>query len=237
MGRMTDIIGSVLGRYQFGIGGPLFKRDGSTQTIQARTADDSALTDLVVATLQAAGINVTGNDIVLNSDGASGADRKMTLRRPSTGMSADVVIVLPAADPAPGQALTVASFAGGVITLEYTTVAGGTDKMVWDTTTIAFGDASPAAMFSKPANAVVMAVKVVIDTPFDGAPQLSVGIAGTTAKYLPTTAVDLTADAGTVFEWDPGLGPQAAESVIATYSAGGATEGSARVLTGYVIPS
>lgn len=236
MGRFTDIIGVITGNLQFGIGGPRIKRNGTT--LEARNAADNALAALVASALTAAGVNITGDDLVLNSDaGGAGADRTMTLRRPSSGMSGDLVIVLPAGDPAVGQALTVASFAGGVITLEYTTVAGGTDKMVWDTTTIGFGTASPAAMFSKPENAVVMAVKVVIDTPFDGAPQLSVGIAGTTAKYLPTTAVDLTADAGTVFEWDPGLGPQSAESMIATYSAGGATEGSARVLTGYVIPS
>jgi hypothetical protein len=93
-------------------------------------------------------------------------------------------------------------------------------------------------MFTLPSGAVITAVRVVVDTPFNGAPSLSVGITGTTSKYMSSTQVDLTADAKTVFEVEPGEpAPGGAENLIATYAAGGATAGSARILVDYVIPS
>ena len=237
MGRMSDLLGTLIDSFQIGKGGPRIKRNGNN--IDLRNAADNAYINLIVATLQAAGIDVTGNDIRLNSDAAgAGDDRVMTLRRPSTGMANDLTIVLPAGNPSPGQAMTVASFAGNVVTLEYTTVAGGNDKAVWDTTSLAFGDSSPKAMFNLPANAVVLAVKVIIDTQFNGAPELSIGISGTPSKYMGTGQVDLTAAAGTVFEVAPALAAVGSvEALIATYSAGGASAGAARILVGYVIPS
>ena len=237
MGVIKDIIGNITGNFQFGIGGPRIKRNGTA--LEARNAADNALANLVAAILTANGVSVTGDDLVLNSDASgAGSDRTMTLRRPSAGMSQNIVVVMPANDPAPGQALTVASFAGGVVTLEYSTIAGGTDKVVCDTTSLAFGASSPVAMFTLPANAVVKKVQVIIDTAFNGAPSLSIGISGTTSKYMGSTQVDLTAAAATVFEVDPGLAAVGAtESLIATYSAGSASAGAARILVDYVIPS
>lgn len=237
MGVFKDLLGTTAQYLRIGLTGPRLKNNSGN--LDLRNAADSAYVDLIVNALQAAGINITGNDIVLNSDAAgSGADRTMTLRRPSTGMSQNLVIVLPSGDPSPGQAMTVASAAGGVITMEYTTVAGGTDKVVCDTTSLAFGATSPVTMFTLPANAVVKSVKVVIDTAFNGTPSLSIGISGTTSKYMGATQIDLTATAGTVFEVDPGLAAVGStESLIATYSAGSASAGAARILVDYVIPS
>ena len=184
-------------------------------------------------------VGASGNDIEFNESAAgSGADWKYTLRRPSTGMGEARVVVLPAGNPAIGQALQVASYSGGVVTLDYLTVAAGNDKTVVDTTSLAFGTTSPLSMFTLPANAVVMMVKVIIDTSFNNTPSLSVGVAGTTSKYLGTGDVDLTASAGTVFEIAPGLPANGStEALIATYSAGGASAGAARILVEYVIPS
>ena len=232
MGVFKDLLGTIQNTFQIGLGGPKLKNNSGA--IEVRNAADSAY-GVIRAALHA----TYGNDIELNSGATqTGADWKYTFRRPSTGMTHNIVVVMPNTDPAAGQALTVASFVGDVITLAWTTVAGGTDKAVVDSTTIAFGATSPVAMFSKPANAVILWEKVVIDTPFNGTPSLSVGIAGTTSKYLPSTAVDLTAAAGTVFDYEPGLPAEAGvEALIATYSAGGASAGSARVLVCYVIPS
>ena len=225
MGVIKDIIGNITGNFQFGIGGPRIKRNGTA--LEARNAADNALANLVAAILTANGVSVTGDDLVLNSDACgAGSDRTMTLRRPSAGMSQNIVVVMPANNPAPSQAMTVASF------------AGGTDKVVCDTTSLAFGASSPVAMFTLPANAVVKKVQVIIDTAFNGAPSLSIGISGTTSKYMGATQVDLTAAATTVFEVDPGLAAVGAtESLIATYSAGSASAGAARILVDYVIPS
>lgn len=232
MGVWKDLLGTVRNRFQLGLGGPSVK--GNAGVVEARNAADSAYAAVAALLFQ-----TYGNDFELNAGAAgAGADWVFTLRRPSTGMTHDLVVVMPSGDPAVGQALTVASFAGDVITLEWTTVAGGTDKVVVDTTTVGFGSSSPVAMFTKPANAVVLFEKVVIDTPFDGTPTLSIGITGTTSKYMPSTAVDLTAAAATIFDYEPGLPAEAGtEAMIATFAGGGATVGSARILTAYVIPS
>ena len=67
---------------------------------------------------------------------------------------------------------------------------------------------------------------------------MSIGISGTTSKYMGSTQVDLTAAAATVFEVEPGLAAVGAtENLIATYSAGSASAGAARILVDYVIPS
>lgn len=230
-GKFSDILGTLAQKFQIGLKGPLFKNN--VGAVEARNAADDAY-----AEIRAALFATFGNDFELNSGAAgSGADWKMRLRRPSTGMTHDITLVLPATDPAPGQALTVASFEGDVVTLQWTTVAGGSDKLVVDTTTIAFGDSSPVALFTKPANAIIEKIQVVIDTPYNGTPSLSVGVSGTTSKYLATTQVDLTAAAGTVFEVTPGKVAGGSEALIATLAPGGATAGSARTLVSYVIPS
>lgn len=238
MGKFTDLLGTLTGNFQFGLGGPRIKRNGSN--LEARNAADNAFAAMLVGTLTALGLNVTADSIVLNSDAASaGADWKLTLSRSDTGMTSDIELVFPPGLPAVGQALTVDDVTGTVITFAYTTIAGGADKAVWDTTTIGFGSASPVAMFNLPASAVVLAVKVIIDTAFDGAaPQLSIGIAGTTSKYMAATQNDLKGSAGTVYEVEPGLAAAGGvEALIATLNADSSAAGSARVLVNYVIPS
>lgn len=180
-----------------------------------------------------------GDDFELNSGATgAGADWKMTFSRPSTGMTHALQVIFPSGDPSPGQALTVLSFVGDVITLQWSTVAGGADKTVVDTTTLAFGASSPLAMFTNPGTDVILLIEVIVDTAFNGTPSLSIGITGTTSKYMPSTAIDLTMAATTIFEWKPGL-PAAGspENLIATYSAGGASAGSARILVHHVLPS
>lgn len=232
-GRYLDLLGTLLSKLQIGgTTGPNLKNNSGA--IAVRNAADSAY-----ATVQAALFATYGNDFELNSGAAgSGADWKFTLRRPSTGMTHDLTVVFPSGDPTTGQALTVASFTSNVITLQYTTIAAGTDKIVVDTTSLAFGTSSPATMFTLPANAVVREVKVIVDTAFNGTPSLSIGISGTTSKYMGSTSVDLTAAAGTVFAVDPGVASTGStESLIATYSAGSASAGAARIEVAYCIPS
>jgi len=232
MGRMLDALGTVFTKFRLGIGGPQLKNN--TGVIEGRDAADAAYVAIAALLFQ-----TYGDDFELNAGAAgSGDDWKFTLSRPSTGMTHDLQVIMPAGDPTTGQALTVASFTSDVITLQWTTVAGGTDKVVCDTTSLAFGSTSPVSMFTLPANAIIKRIAVVIDTAFDGTPSLSVGVSGTPSKYLASTQVDLTAVAGTVFEVDPGQAADAStEALIATYSAGGATAGAARILVDYVIPS
>lgn len=232
MARWMDLVGTTIGKIKLGIGGPQVK--GVSGDVAARNAADAAY-----AAMRMSLVKVFGDDIQLNAGSAgSGADWMMTIRRPSTGMTHDLTVVMPSADPAPGQVLTVVSFTGNVVALGYVTIAAGADKTVVDVTNLAFGDSSPITMFSKPNGAQVELVKVVLDTPFDGTPTLSVGISGQTSKYLPTTAVDLTDTLANVsFEHSANLPPSGAEALIATYAASGATAGAARILVFYENPS
>ncbi len=233
MGRIADLVGTSLTKFQLGIGGPNLKNNAGS--LESRNAADSAY-----ASLGSLLFKTFGDDFELNSGStSSGANWKMTLRRPSSGMTHDLIFVYPSGDPATGQALTVASLAGNVVTLQYATVATGNDKLVVDTTSLAFGTVSPLSMFTLPTGAICDQIEIVIDTPFSGgAPSLSIGIAGTTAKYMPSTAVDLTAAATTVFQFTSGLiGPGSTEAIIATYAAGGCTAGAARILFYYCNPS
>ena len=230
---VSDLVGTLKSFFQ--IGGPSGPRlKNASGTIEVRNAADAAY-----AAIKASLVQATGEDIELNADAAgAGADWKYTFRRPSTGMTHALVVVFPSDDPAPGQALTVVSLVGDVVTLEWTTIAGGTDKVVSDTTTLAFGASSPLAMFTLPANAVVLMVRVIIDVAFNGAPTLSIGVSGTTSKYMGATDVVLTEATGTVFEVTPSsIANGSTENLIATYAAGAASVGSARIIVDYVIPS
>lgn len=231
-GRFIDLLGTIFTKFQVGIGGPQLKN--SSGTLEVRNAGDSAYAQMRM--ILAA---ITGDSIVLNEQAlAAGSSWKFTVSRPGSGMTHDLTMVLPSGDPSVGQALTVAGFAGNVITLQWTTIASGSEKLVVDTTSLAFGSTSPVAMFTAPANAVHTLYQVIIDTAFNGTPSVSIGVSGTTAKYVPSNAVDLTASAGTVFEYAPGVAATGStENIIATYSAGGASAGAARILAYYSIPA
>lgn len=232
MAVYKNLAGTTETKFKLGIGGPQIKNNSGA--IEARDTADAAY-----AAVAASLFKTYGNDFELNAGAAgSGADWKMTFRRPSTGQTEALTIVYPAASPSPAQALVVDTFTGGVITLKWQTMAAGTDKVVVDTTSLDFGSASPVTMFTLPANAVVLGVRVIVDTAFNGTPTLSIGITGTLAKYFPSTAIDLKAAATTVFEYEAGLPASgSSENLIATYSAGSASAGAARILVSYVIPS
>jgi hypothetical protein len=139
-------------------------------------------------------------------------------------MTAAVTLTLPVDDGTPNQVLQTDG--SGVTSWASAGSTASSDKV--DTTTLAFGTASPLTLFSMGAGDVITKIQIVVDTAFDGTPSVSIGIAGTTSKYMASTEVDLKT-AG-IYEVHPGLVAQGAEALIATYAAGGATVGSARIL-------
>lgn len=227
-GLFSDLFGTTKAFFKIGGTAGVRLKDSAGNLLVRNTGDtaDSAVT--------ASKINVSGDVVDINSDAAgTGADWKYTIQRPAAGMAASVVLTLPVDDGTAGQVLKTDG--AGVLAW---VAAGDTalaDKL--DTTSLAFGTASPAAMFSTGAADIVDYIDVVIDTAFDGTPSASVGITGATSKYLSTTDIDLKAAAGTVFTVHPGLGAQGAEALIITYSAGAATVGAARFLVHYASPA
>lgn len=225
--RWSDIIGTLKSSLRLGLSGVRLK--DSSGNLLVRNTGDSA-----DAEITASKVKISGEILEVNSDAAgSGADWKYTLQRPTSGMGAAVVLTLPVDDGTPNQVL--ATDGVGVLSWASAGSTASSDKV--DTTTLGFGASSPLAMFSTGAADVITKIQVVIDTAFNGAPSLSIGISGTTSKYMASTEVDLTAAAGTVFEVHPGLGAQGVEALIATYAAGGASAGSARLLVWTATPA
>ena len=190
--------------------------------------------DSADAAVTASQVKISGENFEINSDAAgSGADWKYTIARPTSGMGAAVTLTLPVDDGTADQVLKTDG--SGVLSW---TAAGNTalaEKV--DTTNLAFGTSSPLTLFTTGGSDVIYAVRITIDTAFDGTPSVSIGIAGTTSKYMAATEVDLTAAALSVFEVHPGKTAQGAEALIATYSAGSASAGAARIEVVYATPA
>ena len=228
MSLFSDLIGTT--KAYFKIGSTTGVRlKNSAGDLLVRNTGDSA--DAAITTSK---VNVSGDVVDINSDAAgSGADWKYTIQRPASGMTAAVTLTLPVDDGTASQVL--GTNGNGVLSWVSAADTALADKM--DTTSLAFGTTSPVAMFTTSAADVIDRIEVIIDTAFNGTPTMSVGIAGTTSKYMGTTDVDLTAAAATVFEVHPGLDAAGAESLIVTYAAGGAAAGAARVIVHYGTPA
>lgn len=228
MGMFSDLFGTT--KSFFKIGGTTGVRlKNNTGNLAVRNTGDSA-----DAEVTASKVNISGDALDLNSDSAgTGADWKFTLQRPSSGMTADVVITLPVDDGTSGQVLSTDG--SGVTSWVSAGSTGAADKLI--DTAVAFGSSSPIALMNTGAGDIVDYIEVVVDTAFNGTPSISIGVAGTASKYAGATDIDLTAAATTIFQVHPGLPAQGVESLIATYAAGGASAGAARIIVHYATPA
>lgn len=225
MPKFADLFGTLTNAFRIGINGVRLRNLSGTLSI--RNTNDTA-----DAGLTAAIVNVSGEQIVINSDAAgTGNDRLLTLQR-NASQGANLTLTFPANAGSPGQVLQT----DGTGNLSFVAAGSTSQCVTTDTTSLAFGSTSPVAMFTLPANAVVQAVRICVDTAFNGTPSLSVGIAGTTSKYVASNQFDLA----TVGQYEiyPSLAANTvSENLIATYSAGGASAGAARIEVDYAIPA
>lgn len=228
MSVISDLLGTLKSTFKIGLSGPTLKNTSGNLTV--RNTGDSA-----DAEITASKVNVSGDVLTINSDAAgTGSDFKVNIQRATSGMTADVTLTLPVDDGTPNQVL--ATDGSGV--LSWVSAASTSDLTHVDTTSLAFGSSATTAMFTLPANAVISAVEVVVDTAFNGSPTMTVGVSGNTSKYLGSTDCDLTAAATTIFRVSPGIAANvSSESLIITYAAGGASAGAARVLVYYANPA
>ena len=227
---LSDLAGTALSYLRIGLTTAGVRLKAVTGGLVARDSTDSADAPITGSQLRA-----SGDSIEINSDAAgSSADWKYTLQRPATGMTAAVTLTLPVDDGSPGQVMQTDG-AGGLSFV--TPSAGSANGVLQDDSALAFGDASPKALFTKPTNSSVPMIRVVVTTPFNGtAPLLSIGITGTTSKYMGTTEVNLK-EVG-VYEVFPGVAVEAlAENLIATYAADSSSAGAARIEIHYVQPT
>lgn len=223
-----DLSATSFGSMLLGLLGVRLKNSGGN--LHIRNNGDTAFAEVT-----ASRVNVSDNVLVLNSDAAgSAADWTLTIQRPAAGQTAAWTWQFPVGPGTAGQVLST----DGTGATSWISTVSTADKISTDTTTLAFGSAATVAMFTLPANAEILEIRVTIDTPWNTAATMSVGIAGTTSKYMAATQVNLQGAATNCFEVYPGLTPSASpENLIITYAAASATAGSARILVKYAVPS
>jgi len=227
MGIWQDILGTTAAYFKIGLAGVRLKN--SSGNLLVRNTGDSG-----DAEITASKVKVSGDSLEVNSDAAeTGADWKFTLARPTSGMTGNITLTLPPDDGTTGQVLQT----DGNGNLSFVSAGSTAACSTLDTTSVAFGASSPVTAFTLPANAVISEIEVVVDTAFDGtAPTMSVGVSGTTSKYMPTTAVDLKT-AG-IYKFHPGLAAEGStQALIVTYSADSSAAGAARVIVHYAVPA
>lgn len=228
MGLFSDLFGTTKAYFKIGGTTGVRLKNNSANLVVRDTGDTAD------ASLTASEVDISGNVLKINSDAAgSGADWLYTIQRPASGMTAAVTLTLPVDDGTASQVLQTDG--NGVLSWVSAGTTALCDKI--DTTSLAYNTSSPVTMFTTGAADIIDRIEVVVDTAFNGTSTMSVGVAGTTSKYMGTTDVDLTAAATTVFEVHPGLTAGGAENLIITYSAGGASAGAARVLVHYATPA
>ena len=196
------------------------------------------LADTLDAKIQVSTLEASNDSILINYDATSaGNDWTLSLARNPLQVAA-LILQTPPSKGTDGHVLRQkAGTAAGVLELELA-AAGTTSQCISvDTTSLAFGTVSPLTLFSTPSGAVISKIEVVIDTAFNGTPTLTIGVTGTTSKYMASAQNTLTRPAGDGFETNPKLPSTAGEALIATYSAGAASVGSARILVHYSVPS
>lgn len=229
MALWMDLLGTSKSFLRLGFAGVRLKNNAGG--LDVRNPGDTA--DAAVTTSK---LNVSGDAIDINSDAAGAADDwTYTLQRPATGMTAAVALTLPPTDGSPDQVLKT----DGAGTLSWADAASTASNIKVDSTPLAFDSTSTVAMFNAADGIVVDRIVVIVDTPFDGTPSMSVGTAASPSKYLGSTDVDLTAGARTLFVNHPGEPPIAGggEALEIAYVANGATTGAARVQVHYATPS
>lgn len=211
---LSDLVGTL--KTSFRIATVLWK--DSATVIMARNKADSA--------------NVPVSLSRLDLRGASNANRvSITV---AANPAADLTFNFPTADGSSQQAIVT----DGAGNLSFATVGTGSNQVKEDEQVVAFNSAASLIMVTPPAFGRIIRVRVEIETAFDGVgAQLSVGVAGTPARYMAATDNELSNvanyEVASLYEEDG-----TPEQIIITFAAGtGATVGSARVTVTYANPS
>lgn len=140
---------------------------------------------------------------------------------------------LPGADGTSGQVLSTDASGN----LSWTTVAVASNQVLSHSENVLFNSSTPIVIFTPPANSFIQKVIVDVDTAFDATGvNLSVGVVGTTSRYMGTTDIDLATVA--VYEVEPMYQEDGTpEQVIITFNAGsGGAAGSCYVTVIYSNP-
>lgn len=213
-----DKLGVTLGKFYFQ---GLAQIKAVTGKISFRNYNDSA--DVEV---QASKVTASAGQVQL------GDATNIVLNIP-TGLSASYSLTLPDSDGSPNQVLST----DGSGILNWVSAASNASSATTDTTSISAGSGSTVSMLTIPAGAIISQVQVIVDTPFDGAPSLSVGLQGGSSSLFAAANTIFLNEANCYISMPHELASASAENVEAYFHAGGATVGAARILLTYSVPA
>ena len=210
MSSWLKIQGTQVGSFILGLLGVKLKNDSGDLAV--RNNGDTAYADVKLAKLH---IN-DADEVVIQA---------------SPSQTGPYTLTLPVNTGSPSQVLSTDG--SGVLSW----ISAASTDACWkvDSTSFTFGSTSPVSMFTLPANAIIDRVTVIIDTPFDGTPSMSVGVnGGSASKYFGSGDVLMT-EAGRYDVPNESIPVGTTEALEITYAAGGATAGAGRVLVTYAV--
>lgn len=213
----ADLIGTISDYFQLSLTGPRLKNNSGN--LQIRNSGDTAYAEITADALSLAGTNSGTTKLSVPADAVA-------------------ELVLPDGLPSTNDVLAAVSVAGSVVTLDWTPVSIASNQVLAQEEVVAYNASSPVAIFTPPANARILTVSVEVEATFDGAgANMSVGVAGSTSRYMGTTEIDLTIAA--IFEKRVNYEEDGTpDAIIVTFNPGsGGSQGSARVTITYANPS
>lgn len=214
MSVWSKLIGTQAGQFILGLTGVRLKNNAGN--LDVKNNADTAFADIKV------------HDAILHNT-SSGYDVTLETSDSTTGSYS---LTLPVDVGSPSQVLTT----DGAGVLSWSSVAAGASHWSVDSTSIAFGSSATVTAFTLPANAVVDKVSIIIDTAFDGAPTMSVGVNGGSASKYAGSGDSLMSLADRFDILNQSVANGSPEDLEIYYTAGGATTGAGRVLISYCIP-
>lgn len=207
---ISDLIGTMQSFFKIGT----LRLKNNSNVLEVRNSGDSGYLPAKMSTI--------------NLNNGSG---NITLQSAASGT---VILTLPTTDGNTGEVLKT----DGNGVLDWVAISTESNAVKTESQVVAYNTASPVSVFTPPANSVIQKVFVTPTVAFNGTPAMSVGVAGSTSRYMGTTDIDLTDAALPVYEVTPMYTEDASpEEVIVTLSAGGASAGSCIVSIVYANPS
>lgn len=214
MSNWIKIVGTQAGKFILGLTGVTLKNNAGN--LDVKNNADTAYADVKVQAVTVFN-NTAGFGNKIQTDDTQ---------------AANYVYTLPVTDGSPSQVLST----DGSGALDWITVSTSSNWTV-DSTSFAFGSASTVTAFTLPANAVIDKVSIIIDTAFDTAATLSVGVNGGSASKYAGSGDSLlsVADRYDIPNQQASVG--VSENLEIYYAAAAATVGAGRVLVSYSFPA
>ena len=216
---LSDLAGTLLNSFRIGLN----RLISAAGVITARNKDDTE------------DVAVRAREFHIR-DPNSGFVYRVTVPANSPAyLSGDLDFVLPPDNGSSNQALLT----DGAGNTYWGSVATGSNAMKSQEEVITPASGTSTSVFIPPQGAIIHRVVVGVETAFDGAPTIQIGVTGQTARYMQSTQNELDV-ISQIWENQPMYKEDDAtpsnREVLITFAAGGATVGSARVVVTYSNP-